>query len=163
MTGASFSACGKYRYSLTRTFGGADGRAVFIMLNPSTADATQDDPTIRRCIGFAKAWNCGELVVLNLFAIRATDPAVMLADADPEGPDNEEHFRRYLAGAQHAETIIVCAWGAHGKHRNQGRKVMGWLQRWDITPECLGVTKDGQPKHPLYLAGKSVRIPYRVA
>jgi hypothetical protein len=165
-SGAVISPCGKYRYQLTRMWDERKRRrAVFIMLNPSTADALQDDPTIRRCIGFARSWGCGSLVVLNLFAIRATNPAVMLADNDPEGPDNFEHFRRFLDDPTdwitHARDIVVCAWGAHGSHRDQDKTVMGWMDRFAAQPQCLGITKSGQPKHPLYIAASTPLQPYR--
>src|SRR5262249_14212908 len=87
---AVISDCGRYRYSLTRRWGdAAEPRALFVMLNPSTADAEQDDPTIRRCIGFAKAWGMGSLEVVNLYALRATDPAALLSAPDPIGPKND--------------------------------------------------------------------------
>src|SRR5262249_54294569 len=89
---AVISDCGKYRYVLTRQTGAEVRSATFVMLNPSTADATLDDPTIRKCIGFAKNWRCGRLVVLNLFAFRATDPEVMKAEADAVGPENKSWF-----------------------------------------------------------------------
>lgn len=153
---ATISGCGKYRYTLTRELSDSSRNAIFIMLNPSTADAEQDDPTIRRCMGFARSWGCGRLVVLNLFAIRATKPSDMLSADDPEGPENWESFRRYLEYPDDPMTrerdVIVCAWGAHGTHRDQDKTVMGWLDRWAIEPKCLGETKAGQPKHPLYVA-----------
>src|SRR5581483_9586135 len=97
-----------YRYSLARFFG--DGGVVnFIMLNPSTADAETDDPTIRRCLGFAKAWGYGTLVVTNLFAYRATDPAELAKAGDPVGPDNDT---RLWSEAQLSD-LVVCAWGNH--------------------------------------------------
>jgi hypothetical protein len=112
---AVISACDRYRYVLRRQVGPGARIATFIMLNPSTADATQDDPTIRRCIGFARQWGCGQLVVLNLFAFRATDPVDLKRAADPVGPDNESWFRRILP----SDGPVVCGWGVHGSHRNQ--------------------------------------------
>ncbi len=164
---ASLSVCGRYRYDLVRDIGGHSPFAVFIMLNPSTADAHHDDPTIRRCMGFAKAWGCGKLIVLNLFAIRATDPKDMLAADDPEGPDNWEHFRRRFDMARNVDPltrdvdVCVAAWGAHGSHRDQDKTVMGWMDKWAISVKCFGTTKSGQPKHPLYLAAASPLIEYR--
>ena len=164
---ASWAACGGYRYLLRRDLGDSGRRAIFIMLNPSIADAKQDDPTIRRCIGFAKGWDCGQLIVLNLFAIRATDPTVMMTANDPEGPDNWQHFERIFGSAGTIDPlsgerdIVVAAWGAHGSHRHQDVTVMGWLDRWLINVECLGQTKAGQPKHPLYLAANSPRLQYQ--
>jgi hypothetical protein len=85
------------------------------MLNPSTADASQDDPTIRRCIGFARQWGCGRLVVLNLFAFRATDPADLKRAADPVGPENRAWFDRTLVDDL-VGGPVVCGWGVHGAH-----------------------------------------------
>src|SRR4051812_26865304 len=106
---AVISACGRYRYLLTRQVGPGPRAATFIMLNPSTADATKDDPTIRRCIGFARQWGCGRLSVLNLFAFRATDPAAMKRADDPVGPENKDWFERILTDA--GEGRVVCGWG----------------------------------------------------
>jgi hypothetical protein len=136
----------------------------FIMLNPSTADAEQDDPTIRRCMGFAKSWTCGTLIVLNLFAYRATNPADMRSAVDPVGPDNHKHFKHWLGDTfdrlEGRRDLVVCAWGAHGAHRDQDKTVMGWLRNWHAEPQCLGVTKSGQPKHPLYLPSSATLIPF---
>src|SRR3954453_788312 len=106
---AVISACGRYRYLLTRQVGPGTRTAVFIMLNPSTADATDDDPTIRRCIGFARQWGCGRLAVLNLFALRATDPAWMKQADNPVGPENRDWFDRTFPASH--DGPVVCAWG----------------------------------------------------
>ena len=153
---AWFSECGTYRYALLRCIDlgldgldGSQGRCLnVVMLNPSTADATQDDPTIRRCIGYARRWGYGELMVTNLFGFRATEPAVMKAAADPIGPENDA---RILEIAQHASAVVV-AWGIHGAHRGRDQQVLAMLHAADISPLCLGTTKGGQPKHPLYLS-----------
>lgn len=164
---AVISECGQYRYSLSRDLGGHSPFCIFIMLNPSTADADLDDPTIRRCMSFAKREGCGKLFVLNLFALRATDPDTMLSHNDPEGPDNWEHFRRRFGSANYIDPltqdkdIVICAWGAHGDHRDQDKTVMGWLDGWIVEPFCLGATKSGQPKHPLYVKGDTPLVPYR--
>lgn len=151
---AIISDCGSYRYRLGRKW--ADGvPCVFVMLNPSTADAEQDDPTIRRCIAFAKAWGCGELIVVNLFAFRATSPRDMMEADDPVGPDNMEHVRHAAAVAKgrQGEIVgpVVCAWGSHGSYMGQDETVLGWLQDELVTPMALKVTKQGHPGHPLYL------------
>lgn len=140
---ARFSACRQYRYELWRRW---DDRpyALFVGLNPSTADETEDDPTIRRCIRFAADWGFGGLCMANLFALRATDPRVMLAHPEPIGPDNDATLCRLAVDAG----IVVAAWGAHGAHRDRGREVLKMLAL-DVC--CLGQTKAGQPKHPLYL------------
>lgn len=132
-------------YALWRTWSEDDGHVMFIGLNPSTADETEDDPTIRRCIGFAKSWGYGGIYMLNLFAFRATDPQVMKAAADPVGPSNDEFLCMYAESAG----LVVVAWGAHGVHHRRDEAV-----RRLISPlHHLGLTKSGQPKHPLYLRG----------
>lgn len=140
--GAYISPCGLYRYSLWRQW--APGpQVMFVGLNPSTADATLDDPTIRRCIGFARAWGYGGLMMTNLFAWRATAPRDMMAAADPVGPDND----RVLQIAHAKAAITVAAWGAHGTFLSRHGAVRAMLPRL----HCLRLTKDGHPGHPLYL------------
>ena len=144
--GAEFSGCRRYRYALWRRWG--DGPyAMFIGLNPSTADETTDDPTIRRCIRFARDWGFDALCMANLFAIRATDPKVMMASDEPVGPDNDVWLRRLSADAG----IVIAAWGAYGSHQGRDLIVLGML------PELhhLGLTKLGRPRHPLYLRADS--------
>lgn len=146
MSSATISECGTYRYTLTREWGeGRDG-VLWIMLNPSTADAEQDDPTIRRCIAFSKAWGASRLEVVNLYAYRATDPRELLKAADPIGPDNDREIEQAILRA----TWIVAAWGTKGGER--GGQIRRWLrERWYRTPFTLGLTKDGHPRHPLYV------------
>jgi hypothetical protein len=142
------SACGKYRYHLSRTIGDGGGRhATFIMLNPSTADAEIDDPTIRKCVGFATRWDCRDLQVVNLFAYRTTRPAELGSAPDPVGPINQEYIRRTVAMANGP---IICAWGAHGGYLRQNETVLSWIGGLCV-PMCLGVTKQGHPRHPLYV------------
>jgi hypothetical protein len=117
------------------------------MLNPSTADAEQDDPTIRRCIGFARTWGYGALSVINLFAYRATHPSDLFSASDPVGPDNEHHLRHTV---QHTERLII-AWGNRGVWGGQDQVFLRMLVALGRSPDCLGVTKQGQPRHPLYL------------
>ncbi len=143
---AILSACGQYRYRLERQWNGNKAKIAFLMLNPSTADAEQDDPTIRRCIGFAKSWGFGGLIVGNIFALRSTDPKALYDHPDPIGPDNDQHI---LAIAKSARKI-VCAWGTHGALHDRGRQVAERLEFFDLV--ALKVTADGQPGHPLYLA-----------
>ncbi len=144
-SGAEFSACRKYRYVLWRKWDwqGYANQVMFIGLNPSTADESQDDPTIRRCIGFAKTWGYSGLLMMNAFAFRATDPKNMKAADDPVGPDNDEAFgyRRTQAG------LIVAAWGTHCPVERE-REVCHAI---GSTIHCLGKTQAGRPKHPLYL------------
>lgn len=150
MTGSAIiSPDGVYRYRLERTFeGNPNQRLVFIMLNPSTADASTDDPTIRRCIGFAKREGCGGLVVVNLFALRATDPTALRAASDPVGPENYSN----LSDASYSGRV-VAAWGAHPFAATQGRKVAWALTLGDRPLYCLGMTRAGAPRHPLYVRG----------
>ena len=150
---AVISRCGTYRYVLTRRVGGGDRTVAFIMLNPSTADATIDDPTIRKCIGFARKWRCGRLVVLNLFAFRTKSPSTMKRARAPVGPRNKDWFRRILGSRSRsrlAGPVVVCAWGVHGSHRDQDRTVLGWLNDLGIEPLALRLTKHGHPNHPLF-------------
>jgi hypothetical protein len=121
---------------------------MFVMLNPSTADAEQDDPTIRRCMGFARTWGFGGIVVLNLYAYRATKPTDLWRATDPVGPENDRLLGDYLARAE----LIVAAWGAHAKpQRIQALQKMAAVR--DAALHCLGVTKAGAPRHPLYVRG----------
>lgn len=148
---AKMSACGKYRYSLYRGWDKTKPCCVFIMLNPSTADDKQDDPTIRRCIGYAKDWGCGGLVVVNLFAYRATYPLALKHVDDPVGPLNDKHIRDEVWAVAHFGGIVVCAWGSHGHLFNRGKNVEQILRKVGTKPFCLKTTKAGHPSHPLYL------------
>lgn len=141
-TGAIFSKCRTYRYSLWREWDAGRGYALFVALNPSTADESHDDPTIRRCIGFARDWGYGAVCVGNLFAFRATRPADLRAAADPVGPGNDRHLRRLAADA----AIVIGAWGVHGGYRDRDLAV---LRRLPVS-HCLATTKGGHPAHPLY-------------
>lgn len=150
-SGAEFSECERYRYSLWRTWtpAGLDGRlCAFIGLNPSTATHEMDDPTIRRCIRFCKDWGYDGYVMLNLFAFRATDPRVMKAAEDPVGP---ESCVALPVWADYCE-MVVCAWGVHGAFKTRGL-IVKEIVRGPVCRDIhhLGLTKDGYPKHPLYL------------
>ena len=141
--GADISPCGHYRYDLWRRWSQVGGVVMFVGLNPSTADATLDDPTIRRCVGFARAWGFGGLVMTNLFAWRATAPKDMRAAAEPIGTRNDEVLRYQH---EHAD-CTVAAWGAHGAHLGRNATVRAMLSRLHY----LRLTKEGHPGHPLYL------------
>jgi hypothetical protein len=145
--GAKFDPTGRYRYSLRRTWDSALPRVAFIMLNPSTADGRADDPTIRRCIGFARRWGYGSLIVVNLFAYRTPSPAVLARASGPVGPDNDRHLR----AAWSRSAAIVAAWGVHGSLLGRDLAVMALLARGRKPLLCLGTTQDGHPRHPLYL------------
>lgn len=145
---AVISADEQYRYELTRNWGSdISPYVLWVMLNPSTADASVDDPTIRRCHGFTFAWGFSKFVVVNLFALRSPDPKALLKATDPVGPTNDQHISR----AAKAAALIVCAWGAHPMARSRGLLVQNRLP----FPMCLGKTKDGYPKHPLYVPAET--------
>lgn len=141
--GAEFSGDRAYRYALWRTWE-PGASCMFIGLNPSTADENTDDPTIRRCIGFARLWGYGSLYMLNLFGFRATDPREMKDAANPIGGSNDETLTYYRSRC----SLIIAAWGKHGTHLNRAEHVMQIMAR---RIDCLGRNQDGTPKHPLYL------------
>lgn len=148
MNTASFSLDRQYRFTLTRDLPDGDGKYVaFIMLNPSTATETVDDPTIRRCKAYASAWGASRLIILNLFALRATNPAALYKAKDPFGSGNTETV---VAEAREAD-LVVCAWGNHGRYGGAGNEMLRKLRQAGIEPFCLAITKEGEPGHPLYL------------
>jgi len=151
---AVLSPCGQYRYSLTRMFFTGRDQVLFVMLNPSTADAETNDPTIRRCIGFARRWGFQELAVANLFAWRATEPRELRQVIDPVGPEND----RYLMMMSRCADAVIAAWGARGSYRNRAEEVLDLLEG---PVEHLGLTKQGYPKHPLYLRADAARMAFR--
>ena len=150
-----------YRYRLHRAIGGSmfgpGGTVLFCMCNPSTATATQDDPTIRRCMGFARDWGHERLAVVNLFAARATDPRDMLRVYDPVGPENDSAIMDEAIGA----SAIVVAWGEHGCHDGRGAAVLRMLQEAGPPVLALGLTATGQPRHPLYVRADTSPLPIR--
>lgn len=154
---ASFSNGEKYRYVLTRSWNDGDGCCTFIMLNPSTATGEVNDPTIRRCIGYARRWGHDQLRIVNLFALRSTDPKKLYQAVDPVGPENDASILFHCLEAKR----VVCAWGVHGVHMNRGNVVLKMLSDARILPEALAKTKAGIPKHPLYL--KSDLTPTSIA
>lgn len=155
---AEISADELYRYALWRRWDELDlfpGRVCWIMLNPSTADGDEDDATIRRCIDFSKAWGFGGLVVVNLFAYRATKPTQLLEPVcDPIGPDNDEWIRNESHNAQ----ATVIAWGAMPFAKGRAQKI---IESLDTDLHCLGLTDSGAPRHPLYVPKDTELIPYR--
>lgn len=148
--GAVLSDDRAYRYSLWRAredHFSQRGLVAFIGLNPSTADETEDDPTIRRCLGFSQRWgHCG-FVMLNLFAVRATCPKVMKRHPKPVGPVNDAAIRAVVCACER----VVCCWGAHGSHLGRDNVVLNLLRGLTMALWCFGITKGGQPRHPLYL------------
>lgn len=143
--GAVISNCGKYRYMLEREWMTGEGTCLFVMLNPSTADASEDDPTIRRCIGFAQRWGFRRLTVANVFALRSPHPTVILNADDPVGPENDRWVEQLYRDAD----VAVAAWGAFWFAQDRAADLVsrypGLL--------CLAVTKEGCPQHPLYIKG----------
>ena len=162
---AVISPCGLYRYELRRSItvhgGQPHGRRVcWLMLNPSTADAEQDDPTMRKVLGFSRRWGYEEIVVVNLYAWRATDPKAMLEIAavqlaEAVGPDNDRHI---LAAAAEAE-VVVLGWGANADHR-RARDVLRMLEPHAAKLRCLKLTGNGHPGHPLMLPYKLPLVPW---
>jgi hypothetical protein len=152
---AVISPCGLYRYQLSRIWDDSLPRCLFAGLNPSKADGSQDDPTVRRMIGFARDWGYGGLFVVNLFAFRATDPKDMKTAIDPIGPENDDYIRRLTLYCD----ITIAAWGCHGDHLGRANQVIPWLRNL----HHLGLTKSGHPRHPLYLPKDTKPIRWEVA
>ena len=144
---AVYSPCEAYRYALTRIWNSAAPRAVFVMLNPSTATEVQNDPTVERCERRARALGFGGFRVVNIFAYRATDPRVMRAQADPVGPGNDAALVEAVGWGDQ----IICAWGNHGAHLRRGAAVEALLRAQGKPLFHLSLTKEGAPKHPLYI------------
>jgi hypothetical protein len=154
---ATISADRLYRYSLTRRWADAGPIATFLMLNPSTADSEVDDNTIRRDIGFARSWGCAGMRALNLYAYRSTSPRVLWTVPDPVGPENDAHLTRAAQRAQDRGWPLVAAWGANARPD----RVAAVLALPGMTAlQALGVTKDGAPRHPLYLPGNATLSPW---
>jgi hypothetical protein len=155
---AGFSSCGRYRYWLTRTWDESRSVVCWLMLNPSTADGTRNDPTIRRCVGLSRHWGHGGIVVVNLFAWRATDARELMRVVDPVGPANDAVLKLHTTSRR-----VIAAWGNQGGLLNRVDAVLSLLA--ECLLECLGLTSVGQPRHPLYVAAntKPVRFVPQVA
>jgi hypothetical protein len=149
----------EYRYVLRRTWNKNLPIVCFVMMNPSDADANLDDPTIRKCIMYARVWGYGGIVVVNLFAYRSSSPTdVQRFQGDPVGPLNDSYIQRAVFEA----AIVVCAWGANGAYRNRGKRVLEQIREylslnWEV-PRCIRMTKSGFPEHPLYLPSNLVPV-----
>jgi hypothetical protein len=150
---AVISPDGVYRYFLSRSWDPSGRTVAFIGLNPSTADASSDDPTIRRCIGFAKAWGGGTLVMVNLFGFRSTRPAVLRSSGDPVGSGNDH----WMELAVSSSDIVVAAWGNHGALNGRSKLVRS---RYAGRLWALDLTLGGEPKHPLYVPYS--QTPFRI-
>lgn len=155
--GAKLSSNGVYRYALWRKWSHWEPLATFVMLNPSTADASIDDPTIRKCMGFARRWGAGGIWVVNLFAYRATDPRGLLSAGDPIGPHNDGWVKTAFQDID-CTPLVVAAWGACGGAANQRLLAprVSWFRSLardlGVPLQCLGTTRTGAPRHPLMLA-----------
>jgi len=151
---------GIYRYSLTRTWSGVKSACVFVMLNPSKADATIDDPTIRRCCSFAEAHGYGGIEVVNLYAYRATSPKELRAEGWPIGPENDDFLLDAFRRAMLRGSSIVCAWGAEAARTPRAGQVLHMIRGVGPQPYCLGTTAEGYPRHPLYVRGDAKFRPF---
>ena len=158
VTGAYFSPCRTWRYTLHRIWEPGRDLCMFIGLNPSTADETNNDPTITRCQNYAAGWGFGGFVMTNLFAYRATDPRDMKAYRNPIGPEND----LWLTRASRNVSLIVAAWGNHGLYQNRSPNILQLFRARGLPVHCLGFTQAGQPKHPLYLRRDLQPIPYEL-
>lgn len=158
--GAVLDAERVYRYLLWRVIDEKDPFKkvlVFIGVNPSTADEYKNDPTINIMMKYGKSIGAGLFLALNLFAFRATQPRVMRKAEDPEGPRQEHWYRRVFT--EFPGAVVVAAWGNHGTHLNQNRRVLRWLWDLGVETKCFKTTRSGHPHHPLYIDTKTVQ-PY---
>ena len=153
-TNALFSSDRKYRYVLTRQWDETLPVLVYVLLNPSTADETTNDPTISRCIDIARYNGFGGISVMNLFAYRATEPCDLKKGCDPVGPDND----RYLKEISDHQKIVV-AWGNHGAFMDRSKEVLKVLEGKNLW--CVAKNASGEPKHPLYVKAATSFIPFR--
>ena len=144
---AVYSDCEHYRYTLTRVWEPEGQKALFVMLNPSTATEVQNDPTVERCERRARVLGFGAFRVCNIFAWRETDPRKMITAEDPVGPENDTAIAEGCAWADR----IICAWGAHGEHKDRGPEVERLMRGAGKPLYSLGLTQKGHPRHPLYI------------
>lgn len=150
---AIFSKCGLFRYRLTR--GDLSDPLVFIMLNPSTADANDDDRTVESCLRFVEANNKTGLIIYNLYSMRSRDPGALWESDDPVGVDNDLHL---IEAAQNHKSI-VCAWGVNAR-ADRVKEVTGILLDKGVDLLCIGKTKSGSPQHPLFKKAKKLVEPW---
>ncbi|MBK9145681.1 MAG: DUF1643 domain-containing protein [Candidatus Melainabacteria bacterium] len=154
--GAVFDASGCFRYQLWRGLKAGRGRVLFVMLNPNTADEQLDDPTIKRCIGFARDWGFGRLDVVNLFALRTRHPSVLIRRRAPVGPLNDT----FIVDCARAADLVIAAWGNHGSHRGRDAEVLSLLRALQVPVYCLQTNNSGQPRHPLYVRSTASPGPF---
>jgi len=154
---AIISPCKRYRYQLERSWSGQTSRkstVVFIGLNPSTADITKDDPTIRKCMAFAQAWQFNKLLMVNLFSWRATNPNELLKAKNPIGKLND----KYLDEAVSRSALVIACWGEYGTFMNRSDNVRA---RYSRRLNCLSTNQSGEPTHPLYLPATLKPVKWR--
>ncbi len=154
---ALYSDCERYRYLLSRDWG-EGGRLLYILLNPSTATEERNDPTIERCERRARMLGFSGFAVANLFAFRATDPRELKRADDPVGPGNDAVVMEAAAAA----AAVLCGWGVHGAHLVRGPDLAARLRGAGIATAHLGLTRDGHPRHPLYVGYKCATQPWIV-
>lgn len=155
--GAIMDDSKEYRYSLWRIWNDKLPRVTFVMLNPSTADSRNDDPTLRRCINFAMNWGYGSLEVVNLFAYRSTNPQMLLSVCDPIGDKNN----KYIIDAVNRSEKVILAWGTKGNLFNRDKDVLRLIEDNNVPAYTLELTKEGHPRHPLYVKANKVPEPYK--
>ncbi len=141
---AIFNTSKRYRYVLTREWTEGKGAVAFIGLNPSTATHEVSDPTVTRCVNYAKRWGFKEMIMLNIFALRSTDPKELYKAREPIGRENNDYIESYTEEAK----LVIAGWGNHGDHRTRGREVSKIIK--DLNVKCFGINKSGHPVHPLY-------------
>lgn len=156
---AVLSDCGKYRFQLTRDWSAGPPRLPFVMLNPSTADDKEDDPTIRKCMKYARREGAGGIIVANVFAFRATSPKDLFASVYRFNNLNCDYLNQIGKLAAATDTPVVCAWGAHASKFTSDGVIMR-LRSQGARLACLGVTKEGHPRHPLYVRDDQALIPF---
>lgn len=153
---AVYSECDRYRYALSRVWDADGRRLVFVMLNPSKATELANDPTVERCERRARRLGYGAMRVCNIFAWRETEPTLLKKARSPNGTDNDAQLREAAGWGDD----ILCAWGVHGAHLGRGDKVAQLLAEFDAPLLCLGQTKDGHPRHPLYVSYAQALLPW---
>ena len=165
---AVFSACGRYRYRLERATGGSGRVVAFLLHNPSTADAHDDDATLRRGVGYAQAWGSSRLIYINAWAGIATRPQDLWAMADPVGPDNDAHIARAVREVVAGGGFVVAAWGVvrppsaqRADARRRLEAVHDCIRALGCELRALGRNRDGSPKHPLYVGAAARPEPWR--
>jgi len=149
---AVFSKCKNYRYRLDRVWDDSLPPLAFGMLNPSTADHERNDPTIERCERRAKILGFGSLIVWNLFAFRTSSPKILKKQSDPIGPDNDKHIYNALIEATSRGGQVIVGWGSNGDLCGRRTQITEIARKLCVDLYCLGLTKGGHPKHPLYVA-----------